>query len=159
MKLLAKILAFGSILALGLVEACALPEYTVAESSGSGAGGGGGGSPGGFEGVRCGPKTCTESEVCCFAALASGTTGQLTCIMGIPCAGVPVPCDGPEDCNGGQCCAKRDSSTGKVTEVGCGSCDGGDNTDPLCHIENGNADCDNGRNCVAGPLGYAACKG
>jgi hypothetical protein len=49
--------------------------------------------------VACGQASCDvkAGQACCFST-------SFSCTAAAACAGQALPCDGPEDCAGGQCC-------------------------------------------------------
>lgn len=70
-------------------------------------------SPGDASGKRarvvCGDRTCLDGNLCCveFASISPTTTCESACPNGMP-----VRCDGPEDCSGGRRCCYENGVTG-----------------------------------------------
>jgi hypothetical protein len=89
-------------------------------------------------GVPCGSATCYSPQVCCVGATSSSCTAANSCT-----AGLPVRCDGPEDCGGGTpvCCGQLSSGTSCVAT---GSCSSGMSGGVVCHVT---ADCPSGQTC------------
>lgn len=71
------------------------PEDMAGASSDLSSGGGD------LGGVWCGSMSCGAGSVCCVVAAMGG----LACMASCPDGGVPITCDGPEDCGGNPCCA------------------------------------------------------
>ena len=71
-----------------------------------------------FGGTTCGSQLCSGSQVCC---LTSQTMGACFPPTGCDGGASPFACDGPEDCNGGQCCVVVDTN-GSGGETGMSYC-------------------------------------
>lgn len=96
----------------------------------------------GGAGVVCGVETVTcpvPAQACCDIA-GSGDT----CIAsGGTCRGIPMQCDGPEDCGAAEECCFFDGS--RAICLGEGTCGTtGSSSNEMCHVE---ADCDTGESC------------
>lgn len=108
-------------------------------SSGGGQGTGTGGGSG--VGVPCPDTACPGGTICC--ATQNGTAGfTYECIgSNDTCAGVALPCDGPEDCSGDPCCYGSDAT------IYCGAngtCDSGGGGGEVCKAS---PDCPMGQIC------------
>lgn len=64
------------------------------------------------DGVACGNTTCAPGLLCC--ANVSDAGASFECAAQCPDGGVPMECDGPEDCGGGQCCVQINVGTGTL---------------------------------------------
>jgi len=64
---------------------------------------GGGGAGGSHDGVLCATDTCESGEICCVSVMS---TEPSQCIADASACspGIPVWCDGPEDCPNTQVC-------------------------------------------------------
>jgi hypothetical protein len=109
-------------------------------------------SSGPTEGVPCNGSPCLAPNACCMT-MSGGTCGTIASCT----AGVPVSCDGPEDCqqDGGTqvCCADVQISSGGVT--GGATCAAACNPTGivggvLCHS---NADCESPKTCKSAGYG------
>ncbi|HTJ83258.1 MAG TPA: hypothetical protein VL400_16175 [Polyangiaceae bacterium] len=93
-----------------------------------------GGNTGGIT-VYCNGSPCDEGDVCCFDKF---TAGQDFCSAPGTCPDggewTEIACNGPDDCNGGQCCGKFDPQQG-WTQIECKQSCGSDTVmcgdDPL----------------------------
>ncbi len=95
------------------------------------------------------PSCDLKTSSCCATGAFPGL--KFACSAGTTCAagGTRAPCDGKEDCGGGQiCCLNVDllSGTAKQGCVGAGKCTGAI-AQQLCHTD---AECDAGKMCVKG---------
>jgi hypothetical protein len=89
--------------------------------------------PAGNYAVACGSTTCTsQSDQCCIAGTSSACQPRSS-----SCSGVPVQCDGPEDCPAGyECCWGEPGAISASTAQFCTqTCPG---RDVVCHTA---ADC------------------
>jgi len=69
--------------------------------------------------VFCNGQMCDAGDVCCFNKFTAGQdycSGPGTCADGGEWA--ELACNGPDDCNGGECCGKYDPQQG-WTELSC----------------------------------------
>jgi hypothetical protein len=102
----------------------------------AGSGGGDPNDPGAAPNkVACGSNLCdtTKGEDCCISI--QGFNPDFSCKAPDQCKGgivsINQPCDGPEDCNGQQCCA---TLSGLQSSIACAeSCGGGQQSTQLCH--------------------------
>lgn len=103
-------------------------------------------APSGDGGVTCGASDCLlgNDNVCCVETAESYCAPSNACSSGIP-----IYCDGPEDCGGGACCQPMDT----MSLVCRAQCDGA----VICH---GDGDCPAAapRCCPDRVLGYSACE-
>ena len=84
-------------------------------------------SSGDTAGVTCGASTCKTGDVCCVTPKDGGA--DQVCAASCGDGGIPLACDGPEDCPTGAakiCCA--------TLKVGAGS-------PPACPFDSGNSAC------------------
>jgi hypothetical protein len=101
--------------------------------------------------IACGSTTCTsQSDECCLAGTSSACQPRSS-----SCSGVPVQCDGPEDCPAGDMCCDRAKASFLSSALFCtgqGQCSG---PATVCHTS---ADCPaSNPTCVpgdAGPFSY-----
>ena len=115
-------------------------------------------SPDAAPGVLCErvDQECpVPAQVCC-----DQEPGPDTCIdMGTTCNGVPLACDGPEDCPTGEECCLFDGQDSRCLTAGvCGTT--GALSEPMCH---GDDDCANGFSCCGLTPGpqidlYSVCR-
>lgn len=64
------------------------------------------------DGVSCGNTTCAPGLLCCASVTDGGASFE--CASECPEGGVPMACDGPEDCGGAQCCVQIDVGAGTL---------------------------------------------
>lgn len=125
-----------------------------------------------FAGTSCGSMTCGSTETCCVVPDVANQSVMQMCQASASCddGGIPISCDGPEDCSGGtpSCCV--DVSLGGMNVMGGAMCTascpasatggggGGMLTTKLCH---GAADCTNyvGNAPVIGQAPFDRCCG
>jgi hypothetical protein len=90
-------------------------------------------------GVVCGAAVCYSPQICCQSYSGGTCTLPSACTQGLP-----VACDGPEDCGGTTpvCCGQLTSGT---SCVGSGSCSSGMTGGVVCHTT---ADCPSGQTCT-----------
>jgi hypothetical protein len=71
------------------------------------------GSGGDAKGVTCGTTTCTGTDICCATPSAGGTV-DYACAATCGDGGVPISCDGPEDCasSAKYCCGTIETTAG-----------------------------------------------
>ena len=116
-------------------------------------------------GIVCGTQTCSNAQDCCL--YGSGAIGECTTGGCSDSGASPFDCDGPEDCNGGQCCV--DVTTNGTSESGHASCaascpgaslsnGGGSNyheVSKLCHAD---SDCTGYNGQLLGvPIAFGSC--
>jgi hypothetical protein len=95
-------------------------------------------------GVPCANTTCNSPEVCCVVVGGQSCTAADACTSGLPLA-----CDGPEDCSGDTpvCCGTVSLQGGGTQCVADGSCQSGTLTGGVvCHSD---SDCQSGQTCTA----------
>ncbi len=105
-----------------------------------------------FAGVSCGASTCGSNQQCCLVPNVDTKTVTGMCVApGSSCGdgGVPLTCDGPEECSTGmsQCCVSLEIQSISGSAACTSSCpatattdNGGSLTTRLCHSP---ADCTN----------------
>ncbi len=99
-----------------------------------------------FTGISCGAVTCAPGGACCVTPSLGGPT--LSCVVGTSCPGlgIPLTCDGSEDCPAGMksCCITiaNSKTSGSSCTASCpasiSNMGGGSVTTKLCH---NSADC------------------
>jgi hypothetical protein len=118
--------------------------------------GGGGGldaAPGTADGVRCGDMTCTPGLACCLREVGPTVVPMCQDMTAACQPGLLYRCDGPEDCEGGDCC---ETTTGSSC-VPAGTC-------PDRRLCNSPGDCETGEMCCppsgpSTPFTYDRCVG
>jgi len=83
-------------------------------------------TPSGDSGIACGTTTCTGGDICCATPKEGGV--DFACAKACSDGGVPLSCDGPEDCSGS-------------TAICCGTLTVGPGTVPSCPIKSAAASC------------------
>lgn len=88
--------------------------------------------------VQCGDDVCVLGDRLCCHGVSPAGEATLACVSRrAECAGQPVRCDGPEDCDAGEvCCVHLRADEGpRASCVPADACPGGGSDRVLCHSE------------------------
>lgn len=105
-------------------------------------------------GIMCGTSVCADTQVCCVNRDPGGMMLTMMCSDPAGCMGIPVACDGPEDCMTGEvCCASGGAGGGGSAMCAAEADCGGFTSIRLCHTD---TDC-SGTDACCSFMGISGC--